>query len=216
VKVGFFHASAGPATVHVDLARVLIKSVRRAMPGVPIVHLTDTNTPAIDGVDGVFRGSPGPLALSVLQMYAEAHGAADPEWLFVDTDVVVQRDIRHVFDDRTFAVAVATREGTYKPSEVGTKFMSRMPYNKGVVFSRSRDFWLDTVALLRESSEQQQSWMGDQRSMNDVIAAGDYCVKVLEASYNYPPKFIGQDVRQQHILHFKGPRKAWMGRQDWP
>lgn len=213
MKVGFFHASTD-ATVHTALAKILIASVRRAMPGVAIVHFTDMNTKAIDGVDDVHRREAGPIALSVLEHYASVAG----DWLFVDTDVVVLRDVQHVFHDPIFDIAVATREGTLKDSEVGTKFMASMPFNKGVVFSRARDFWMAAASLLRRETEKQQTWMGDQRAMNDVIAAGRFAVKILAAGYNYPPKFIGQPVRAHHILHFKGPRKSWMQqrRSDWP
>lgn len=212
MKVGFFHAEIGAASEHLELARFLVKSVRRSMPGVQITHFTDTTTKAVAGVDDVLRREPGPIALSVLEHYAGVTG----EWLFVDTDVIVRRDVRHVFnDDPVFDIAVATREGTLKDSEVGTQFMASMPFNKGAVFSRSQLFWQGAANYLREASEKQQSWMGDQREMNKLIASNCYAVKVLDAGYNYPPKFIGQDIRAHHILHFKGPRKAWMHRSGW-
>jgi len=203
VKVGFFHA--GPSPVHLELAQVLIRSVRRAMPGVPIVHLTDIDTPPIAGVDDVRRRPAGPIAMSVLEHYAGCYG----DWLLVDTDVVVRRDVRAVFD-LTFDIAVATREGTFKPSEIGTKFMKSMPFNKGVVFSRNPAFWAAAAKALREASEKQQSWMGDQRAMNDIIATARFFVRVLTNAFNYPPKRRDEDLSDKYVLHYKGPRKAWM------
>lgn len=212
MKVGFFHAEIGAASQHLELARFLVKSVRRTMPGVPIVHFTDSHTPTLEGVDGVQRRATGPIALSVLEHYASVEG----DWLFVDTDIIVRRDVRHVFiDSPFFDIAVATREGTLRQSEVGTKFMAAMPFNKGAVFSRSPRFWRAAANSLAGAAAKRQSWMGDQRAMNDLIASGAFNVRILDAGYNYPPKFIGQDVRAHHILHFKGPRKAWMHRSGW-
>lgn len=204
MKVGFFHVDRGE-TPHRRLAGLLIASVRRAMPGVPIVHLTDAVTPPIDGVDLVMEHPQGPVALACLDAYAACTG----EWLFVDTDVIVRRDVRAVFD-RSFDIAVADREGTLLPKELGTKFMARMPFNKGAVFSRCPAFWRAASDRLRTMSSRRQEWMGDQQAMNDVIGTKAFNVAVLPASFNYPPTSRTDDVREMSILHYKGSRKGWM------
>lgn len=204
MKIGFFHAAA-VETAHVQLARILIRSARCWMPPVPIVQFTDLTTPAIADVDEVVRRPTGPIALRCLEAYASAD---DGEWLFVDTDVVIQRDVRWVFQS-AFDIAVASREGTLRPKEVGTKFMAQMPYNKGAVFSRTPAFWSAAVEQLRAMSEKRQAWMGDQLAMNAVIASGRFEVQVLAPRYNWPPHHE-DDTHDKAILHFKGPRKAWM------
>jgi hypothetical protein len=205
VTIGFFHVDKGQ-TEHRQLAAKLIASARRHMPNVPIVHLTDLTTLGIPGVNEVVRSATtGRIALDVLDAYARCEG----DWLLVDTDVLIQRDVRWIFG-RKFDIAVATREGTLKPKEVGTKFMSAMPFNKGAVFSRSPAFWAAAAARLRELPAKRQAWMGDQQAMCDVIASERFVVQVLEARYNYPPKSRDENVNSQAILHFKGPRKAWM------
>lgn len=186
MKVGFFHRDLTPSPQK-DL---MIASVQRVMRGVMVEQLPDIG---------------GPLALAVLESYAAVAG----DWLFLDTDVLVQQDVRHVFDD-PFDLAVATRDGTLKADEVGTKFMAAMPFNKGAVFSRSPAFWQAAVAIARTYKPSQQAWMGDQRAMNDAIAAGRFLVKILPNGFNYPPRQHDEDVRDKAILHFKGPRKPWM------
>jgi hypothetical protein len=206
MKVGFFHVDRGD-TPHRALAARLIASVRRAMPDVAIAHLTDARTAPIAGVDHLVVRPSGPIALNCLEHYAGCEG----EWLLVDTDVLIQRDVREVFArDRAFDIAVADRDGTLLPHEIGTKFMARMPYNKGAVFSRSPEFWRAATERLRQLSHRRQEWMGDQEAMCDVIAAGAFKVAVLPAAYNYPPKRRDEDVSAVSILHFKGSRKAWM------
>lgn len=204
MTVGFFHVDRGE-TPHVVLAKALIRSVRKSMPGVEIVHLTDDVTVPIAGADRVERHAPAPVALGCLEAYAAHEG----EWLFVDTDVIVQRDVRWIFD-RPFDIAVAEREGTLQPKEIGTKFMSSMPFNKGSVFSRCPAFWAAAATHLRTQSEKRQNWMGDQASMNAVIASGAFKVEILPARYNYPPQRQDEDLNAQAILHYKGDRKAWM------
>ncbi len=202
--VAFYHA-APRVTPHVQLAERLIASVRQAMPGVSIYHFTDADTRSIDGVDVCLRHAAlMPPALARVQQYATVDG----EWLFVDTDVIVQRDVRDVFS-KPFDVAVATREGTLKPSEVGTSFMARMPYNFGAVFSRSAAFWRSAYERMLDYSAKRQAFMGDQQALNDTIATGLFNVTVLPNGYNYPPFAKDEDVRDKPILHMKGARKAW-------
>lgn len=194
------------ATPHRHLAALLVASVKRAMPGMAVVHLTDEETPAVPSADRVQRLPGGPVAFGCLKAYAACEG----EWLFVDTDVLVQRDVRPVFE-RPFDIAVATREGTLLPKEVGTKFMAGMPFNKGAVFSRSPLFWQEACEHLRRNlSAKRQDWMGDQLAMCAVIARGGYRVELLSNAYNYPPKERHEDVGDKFILHFKGARKKWM------
>lgn len=204
MKVGCFHVSRG-VTPHERLARILIASVRQWMPTVPIVHFTDTATRALTGVDEVRRRPAGPIALGCLDAYA---AAGEGDWLFVDTDVVIQRDVRWIFD-RSFDLAVASREGTLLEKEVGTTFMASMPHNKGAVFSRSPAFWRAAAAHLRTLSAKRQEWMGDQVAMNAVIASGAFTIEILDPRYNWPPKHA-DDVRDKAILHYKGKRKAWI------
>ncbi len=208
MTVGFVHV--GPVHAeHAALMGMLIRSVRATMPAVAIVHLTDLATEAAPGVDEVCRRPvSSAVALAVLQLYAEASALA-PAWLFVDTDVLVHAPVDHVFS-QDFDVAVAKRDGTFRPGEADTKFMRSMPFNKGVVFSRSEPFWRDAVARLQAMKSTRRAWMGDQLAMNEAIASGRYRVRVLDARYNYPPQSKAENLSGQFVTHWKGPRKAWL------
>jgi hypothetical protein len=178
------------------------------MPGVPVIHFTDAASTrlALVNLGQVFVHPAGPIALRCIEAFASVPG----DWLFVDTDVEIRSDVSRVFDDPDFDIAVATREGTLLEKEIGTKFMARMPVNKGAVFSRSQAFWQACAEHCRKLPEKQQQWMGDQIAFNHVIASGQFKVKILPNAYNYPPKSKTDDVRGKHILHFKGPsRKTW-------
>lgn len=187
MKVGYFHRELDQPSRTVRLMR---QSVRQALPGVAIVKLPDAG---------------GPLALAVLQAYASVTG----EWLFLDTDTIVQRDVRHVFDE-AFDIAVADRAGTLTEADRSGTALQAMPFNKGAVFSRSQLFWDHSLAVLQAMSLSRQAWMGDQIGMNLTISGGKFLVKILPNSYNYPPQSAQEDVSDKHVLHYKGRRKAWM------
>jgi hypothetical protein len=207
VNVGFYHA--GESEQHLRLVRRLIDSVDMYMPGVGAVAFTE---PVGDFLVAMLAPDmrvlmpPGAVALCCLEAFASVFG----DWLFVDTDVEIRSDVRHVFEDKDFDIAVATREGTLLEKEVGTKFMARMPVNKGSVFSRSQAFWQACAEYCRTLPDKQQNWMGDQVAVNYVISSGQFKVKILPNAYNYPPKSKTDDLSGKHIVHYKGPnRKKW-------
>lgn len=206
MNVGFYHAGRGDESAPRRRIRALVRSVRRAMPGVSLTHFTDLTTEKIAGVDEVVRRSPLPIATARL----DAYGSVSGEWLFIDSDVLVQQDVRDVFD-QAFDIALADRRGTIRPQDEGTKTIASMPFNSGAVFSRTQAFWQATLERISELSEKRQAWMGDQQALCDVIAEGRFDVRILSNRYNYPPHRQDEDVSDKAILHFKGTeRKYWM------
>lgn len=209
MRVAFFHVGMPRSPLGQRLAERMVQSVHEAMPEVPVLqftHLNNVLASRVEGVDAVQVVDDGPLCVSVLDAFAQS---GEGDWLLLDTDVVVQHDVQHVFD-HSFDIAVATREGTLTKKEIGSKMMTSMPFNKGAVFSRSPLFWKAARELVKAMKPAAQAWMGDQRAVNDVIATGSFDVRVLENHYNYPPFRAAEDVSFRHIVHYKGPRKTWM------
>lgn len=202
MTIGFYHAgSVSP------YAAAMVASARRVMPTVPVVQFSPNDTAAVRGVNDVrITAAESRIARAVLEAFASVSG----EWLFLDTDVLVQRDVQAVFD-QAFDVAVAQRAGTFKDeAEAATAFMARMPVNKGVVFSRSQAFWQSALETICAYKDCRQQWMGDQQAVCEVIASGVFHVEHLPNAFNYPPKTAREDVREKALLHYKGDRKAWM------
>lgn len=206
MKLGFFNVWRGHPE-HVVMADLLIRSARHVMPDVPIIHLTDADTPAIVGVDDVRRLPKMPF--DVLRCEHLAHCEGD--WLYLDTDCVLQQDIRHIFE-MPFDVAVADRDGCLVEGEEDLPFIQATPYNLGVVFSRSRDFWMAVKDKLLTMTSARQEWMGIQFAACDVVAEGRFDVRILPGRlYNYAPHHADEDLRHAAIVHYKGPmRKDWM------
>lgn len=213
MRVGFFTIYGGGTgmgqTIHLVLADMMIRSVKKAMPTVEIVQLTDEKTPVLYGVDAVRRiESPHKMAVQCVDHYATCEG----DWLLIDTDVLIQRDVRHVFDE-PFDIAVCDRDGTtVEGEEEGFALFEKMPHNIGVMFSRSPAFWLAVREKLLQMDEKKQHWMGNQYAACEVIAEGQFNVKHLDGRvYNYPPLTKRDTCTEASIVHYKGQiRKRMM------
>jgi hypothetical protein len=86
-----------------------------------------------------------------------------------------------------------------------------MPYNTGVMFSRSKEFWLECAASCHRAPKGIQRWWGDQISVRLAADTGKY--KVLELpveKFNYSPATEDEDTTDRYVLHYKGERKDWM------
>ena len=181
---------------------MFIASVQKSMPGVEIFHLTNETCPAVDGAKAMRLPDKMPMGIRRLAHYASLSG----DWLLCDSDVIVQRDVSDVFDSN-IDIAVATRKGTVLE---GSDYERAFPYNFGVIFSRSPEFWKEALGLLKKAPPELQEWEGEQHVLGHLVNSGRYRTSVLSASYNWTPQSKGEDVSDKHIVHYKGPRKKWL------
>jgi hypothetical protein len=188
------------------LAERMVASVKRHMRTVPIIHMRDQNTKPVKGSystqmlewDGKY-----------LMTYRLRHLAAlpDPEVLILDTDTIVQADVRKIFY-RSFDVALTKRDGPILDPN-GIDIAKLMPFNTGVMFSKSRKFWHDCHEWCAAAPESIQNWWGDQLAVKAI--APKYRVLELPCdTYNYSPDTRDEDTTGRLILHYKGKRKQWM------
>jgi hypothetical protein len=212
VTIGFLHLTTPDSPDEgTRCARAMVASARSVMPRVRIVQFTDLQTKGIKGVDEVRRKPIEPMGLLRMRHCAGVPG----EWLFVDTDIIFQRPVAHVFN-KPFDVALTTRDWTHVKAAGG--FSERMPFNTGVVFSRCPHFWGEAYARLRDMDADLQHFMGEQQVINDLASDGRYQIRKLRGSiYNYPPEVPGavptsqQMQAEASILHYKGRfRKSMM------
>lgn len=210
VKIGFYHVDRhnDESEQGYACARLMVKSAKKLMPSVPIVHFTDETSKSVKGVDVTKRKPAEPMAL--LRM--RHHAGCKDRWVFVDTDVIFQQPVTAVFAAYDFEIAVTTRNWPHVKAAEG--FSERMPYNMGVVFSRNAHFWAECYTRLRDLEPDEQDWMGDQVVFNDVIAEGRYLIRRISgATYNFPPDIPGKEtpyadlLKQASILHYKGPER---------
>ncbi len=200
--IAFLHAQQDD-----ECALLMLESVQRIMRKVPCVQLTCRDTPALPNC--AVRRLPWDMASPVrfrLQHLSELDG----EIIVLDTDVIVQRDLRPVFWF-PFDVALTRRDGPiYQPD--GVDVVKTMPYNLGVAFSRGPQFWRDCLRCF-DAQYADRPWYGDQLAAATVAPL----FKVLKLhcdNFNHTPGHAAEDVGERYAVHYKGKRKAWM-RERW-
>lgn len=211
MNIGFFNIFNGSGrfqqTQHLVMADMLIRSIRKVMPDVPIYQLTNGTSPQIMGVDHVRRiDQTLPMAVLCVEHYRRCEG----DWLLLDTDILVQEDVRDVFND-SFDLAVADREGCLVDGESELDLIKEMPYNIGVMFSRSSAFWQRVLETMIPMDDKKKHWMGNQYAACDVILSGEFAVKFIPGRrYNCPPLNLEDRCAEAAIIHFKGNMRKQM------
>lgn len=199
MRVAFYCESAGP---HLEVGKLFVASVQKSMPGVEIFHLTNETCPEIDGAKPIRLPNDMPMGIRRLTHYTQLEG----KWLLCDSDVIVQKDVRHIFNGPIDA-AVVSRKGT---DIEGTDYEKVFPYNFGVVFSNSQKFWKMVLGVVETLSPELQRWEGEQAALGKIADGGGFRVAYLPKEYNYTPRSKDEDVSDKYIVHYKGPRKKWL------
>lgn len=204
MNVGFFTVFRHDPQHYVH-AQGLIKSVRSSMPGVQVTQMTDETSPAVLGVDHLVRREHGPMLERIMEHYADRVG----DWLLVDTDVQLLQDVRSVFEDTAFDVALCDRDWPHLPQTADV--LRTMPFNTGVAFSRCSAFWLCALEIWRALPTDKRDWLSMQVAVYQAARTGRFRVKILPGMiYNYPPSGPKDKLSGVAIAHYKGPRKEWL------
>lgn len=91
------------------------------------------------------------------------------------------------------------------------------PLNMGAIYipdpQKAAPVWADAITRCKGE------WGDDQRAFLAALMASEG-IKVVDAPvdpYNLAPEYPGDDCRRGVVLHFRGPRKAWMAAycKDW-
>jgi hypothetical protein len=199
VKVGFLHVGADTR-----LAKIMTRSCLDF--GYELIQMTDNETPAIDGCEVVRV----PWDKTRLMTYRLKHLAdlAEPDLCVLDTDTVVLKDISDVWGDWDLAL---TKRGPTVSAATGVDVSVDMPYNIGVMFVRNPAVWDHAHRHCAMLSYEHQTWWGDQLAMK--AASDAFRLHALDSSeWNRTPR-TEDESPDARVLHFKGPRKAWMLRK---
>lgn len=212
MKVAFLHVrvESHRPEFHARIAQIMIDSVKRNIPDSWVIQMTDLKTPILGGVDESRRLA---VASRFVMPYRLKHLAMlKCEALILDTDVVVLQDPTHVFD-MDFDVCLTKRDKQIISPEIGYGVDDPlMPYNTGVMFSRSVDFWKDALDVCESLEDRHKEWYGDQISVAAVVERRKHNVAVLKCDkWNYTPSSPDENLDERNIVHFKGKKKKeWM------
>lgn len=195
-----------------NIPQIMVASVRAAMPHANIVQMTDLDTEKIVGVDDVIRKRWDqkflmPYRLMHLKEFPPANA------IFLDADVVVQKDLRCLFQDE-FDIGLTYRDETDPSLRKSPEAYRMMPFNAGVMLSRASgmDFWAEAYNVCLAMPEDRRLWFGDQLAIKEVAARSTLKVNQYPcAIYNYSPSRWDEDLRDKFVIHYKGKnRKIWM------
>jgi len=173
------------------IPRIIVASVRAAMPHARIVQMTDYLTMEVNGVDELIRKK---WDQKFLMPYRLLHLREFPavNVIFLDADVEVQKDLSRLFKDE-FDIALTFRDETDPSLRLTPLAHKLMPFNAGVMLSRASgmEFWAEAHRLCLGMSEKNRDWLGDQLAIKEV--AGTTKLKVKQypcAKFNYSPAFL--------------------------
>ena len=160
--------------------------------------------------------------LSRSMAWLEYLGIADSHVIFLDSDILINGDLAHVFTE-SFAVALTYRAGD-----------SKWPINAGLNFAHGRhlkqaarfhQIWLDEF---QARYGDRSVWGGDQDTLRELFSDVDFGrddsfswrldreldLRFLPcARYNFSTSYAHEmdgHYPQALALHFKGKRKPWM------
>lgn len=180
----------------------MVASVRRQMPGSTIVQWTDEQTLEVAGIDRCERKAwdgQAPMHHKMMRL-----ATTEGEILALDTDVLVNADLRPVFSF-PFDVALTWREGPIFDPQ-GNDLTKIMPFNCGVMWSRSRQYW--ATCLRWCEINELKDWYSDQLAVANI--RGFNVLKLHCDNFNYTPKSADEDTSGRWAVHYKGNRKDWM------
>ena len=210
IIIGFLYVGAVSM-----IPQIMVASVRKAMPHARIVQMSDYDTETITGVDEVIRKH---WDRKFLMPYRLLHLKEFPPItaIFLDADVVVQKDLSHLFQDE-FDIALTYRDETDPSLRKSPWAYEMMPFNTGVMLSRPSgcEVWAEAHNICLGMPEDKQEWFGDQLAIKEI--AGRTMLKVKRypcALFNYSPSKWDEDLSEKFVVHYKGTnRKVWMQHQ---
>lgn len=184
-----------------SLARLMIESCKRVMPEIPVVHLTDHETPGIETANTVERLPADDVFLMPFKL--KHLSLCETPFIFLDTDILITQPLE--VWDRTFDVAMVRPQKSVRIRD--NTDVPPMPYNAGFIACRNRGFFRDCHQRCSNYPEKYKEWFGDQIAIGEV--APRYNVHDLKDEWNHPVN--GPEDLGAKVLHYKGEkRKAWM------
>lgn len=188
-----------PTEEYLWFAKKAAIRARNRIPGAHLTLLTTRDFPGLvdQSFDLVERLD---LKMDCFYGYRKcvANSTVDGECLFLDVDCIVQRDVSPIWDT-PFDLALCLR--------YMSKMVEKTPFNGGVAFSRSREFWRDVAGKHSDHTCPADT----ERRFSEVAMNDKYVIRALNGDiYNYSPKTKEEDVSGRAIVHYKGDRKSYL------
>lgn len=189
------------------MAQLMIAAVKCVMPDLTLMQLTDLETARLPDVNAVQRLD---LAEDFIA-WRLAHLIQLPpqDVLLLDYDVIVRRDLTHVFA-LAFDLCLTRRDEA--DTTVTRELLKCCPHNAGVMFQKAsgHPFWSEVLTLYRANPDR-DGWLDGQMAIEHALARTDLDVCDLPCVlYNYTPIAPDEDLSGKFAVHYKGSHKRWL------
>lgn len=205
------HWSQEETELQRDLARIMVASARKHMPGTNVLMITDAKTSALDGVPVVRFSTDG--YADFIPWLTNACSLMEGEVLYLDSDVVVQRDLRPLLNVDADIVL------PYRGMKMVDGHLQ--PFIFGCVAYKNAAIWKEIRDRVLAMPEKERQWYGSQIAVFDMWVEqsngiGKWKIASVPRNvYNYTPRDAEDAPADKWVLHYKGrKRKAWM-RDKW-
>lgn len=203
MNLAFMHVGTNP-----EFPMLMLASAIRHCDPQRIYHLTDEHTEPIQGSETLRLHYDGTHMAQFKMEHLAALQAM--ELLVLDTDVIVQHDLRPIFQ-LEFDVAL-TRRDQRIPDVNGVDVTEHMPYNCGVMFCRNPIFWRQCKRFVDAQESAIRRWYGDQYAVFHV-SKHFHLLELSCRNFNYTPQDPNEPTDHRYVVHYKGERKQWMLRK---
>lgn len=186
----------------IELARIMVASVRKHLPSARIVQHSDLAYPKTPGIDEVQRRSlKGDHIQRRWGHMAEMMRDASELVLSLDCDVVLRADVGYVFND-DFDIAMCR-----------TPDRRDLVFNAGVIFAKpsGAGFWDEVLHEYAADRAIMDGWEGSQTALTRAAEKSVLTVRnLLFDTYNFTPTGPGVVPDSAAIVHYRGRRKRFM------
>jgi hypothetical protein len=201
-----------------QLVKLFVKSIKLSCKNIEIIQCSDLKTPAVDGVDFVFRHDGDITNLMTFRLECFSNLRRRTPAIYLDTDMLVLNDLSAILVNTT-QVGLCRREfgragmfninfnGLDLSEYSGMTLDEVYPFIACCTLTPSFEFWSRALTTLKNLDPKFHYWYGDQEAIKIVAGQMSDADKLLlpESVYGCLPEYIQNT--QPKIIHFKGPSR---------
>jgi len=201
------------------LPSMLVDSIRWTNRSATILFCTDAATPDIEGVDRRIEVPGDRKTLMTYRLDAFSRCGLEYPAIYLDTDMLVTREIRPIELLGTAKIAMCqrffSRDAAFNGNFRGLDFREYdqqplgkvYPYVACCTVTENAKVWSSLLAILVNLHPKFHLWYGDQEAMRHFAQQhSDWVLGLPEHTYGCLPE-ANEYVQRAAIIHFKGPAR---------
>ena len=205
-----------------NCADLLVKSIKKTNSNCRIIQISNKEDRNISDIDEkiIFDFKSATFMFNRLESQIAVLEKFGPT-IFLDTDMLVNKDLSAIFDRLLNNDIVFTqRKNNYyindtfqniKFPEFTNKTINEvMPYNGGFIGAGNISALKKLLQTYSELPSKFHWWFGDQIALKKIYDAKKFKILVLDSNYNYSVKDLSNYEKKICIYHFKGRLKKLM------